>query len=49
VEEGSNPPRGDADVYVLRDEEAYLQTVEDGKPEIIVDPAGSRLVQVLVL
>jgi hypothetical protein len=38
VEEGSDPPRGDAYVYALRDEEAYLQTDEDEKPAIIAEP-----------
>jgi hypothetical protein len=40
VEEGSNTPRGDAYVYALRDEEAYLQTDEDEKPEIITEPGS---------
>jgi hypothetical protein len=38
VEEGSDQPRGDAYVYALSDEEAYLQTDEDEKPEIIAEP-----------
>jgi hypothetical protein len=38
VEQGSDPPRGDAYVYALRDEAAYLQTDEDEKPEIVAEP-----------
>jgi hypothetical protein len=38
VEQGSDPPRGDAYVYALRDEQAYLQTDEDEKPEIVAEP-----------
>jgi hypothetical protein len=38
VEEGSDQPHGDAYVYALSDEEAYLQTGEDEKPEIIAEP-----------
>jgi hypothetical protein len=38
VEAGSDQPRGDAYVYALSDEEAYLQTDEDEKPEIIAEP-----------
>jgi hypothetical protein len=45
VEEGSDQPRGDAFVYALKDEEAYLQTDEDEKPEIAEpspDPAWHK-------
>lgn len=38
MEEGSDPPRGDAYVYALREEAAYLETPEDEKPEIIAEP-----------
>jgi hypothetical protein len=38
VEEVSDPPRGDAYVYALREEAAYLQTDEDEKPELIPEP-----------
>jgi hypothetical protein len=38
VEAGSDQARGDAYVYALTDEEAYLQTNEDDKPEIIAEP-----------
>jgi hypothetical protein len=38
VEEGSDQPRGNAYVYALRDEEAYLRTEDDEKPEIIAEP-----------
>jgi hypothetical protein len=38
VEEGSDQPGGNAYVYALRDEEAYLQTDEDEKPEIVAEP-----------
>ena len=38
MEEGSDQPPGDAYVYAVRDEEAYLQTDEDEKPEIIAEP-----------
>jgi hypothetical protein len=48
VEEESDQPSSDAYVYTLRNEEAYLQTDEDEKPEIIAEPRTS-LVQVLVL
>jgi hypothetical protein len=36
--QGSDPPRGDAYVYALRDEQADLQTDEDDKPEIVAEP-----------
>jgi hypothetical protein len=36
VEQGSDPPRGDAYIYALRDETAYLHIDEDEKPEIVV-------------
>jgi hypothetical protein len=38
VEEGNDPPRGDAYVYTLREEEAYLQTDEDEKPASLAEP-----------
>jgi hypothetical protein len=38
VEQGRDPPPGDAYVYALRDEEAYLQTDEDEKPAIVAEP-----------
>jgi hypothetical protein len=38
VEAGSDQHPGDAYVYALRDEEAYLQTDEDEKPGIIAEP-----------
>jgi hypothetical protein len=38
VEEANDPPRGDAYVYALREEEAYLQTDEDEKPASIAEP-----------
>ena len=38
VEEGSDQPPGDAYVYAVRDEEAYLQIDEDEKPESIAEP-----------
>lgn len=38
MEEGSDPPRGDAYVYALREEAAYLETPEDEKLEIIAEP-----------
>ena len=38
MEEGSDPPHGDAYLYDLREEEAYLQTDEDEKPELIPEP-----------
>jgi hypothetical protein len=37
--EGGTEPRHDrTDVYALTDEEAYLQTGEDGKPAIVAEP-----------
>lgn len=36
MEQGSDPPRGDAYIYALRDETAYLHIDEDEKPEIVV-------------
>jgi hypothetical protein len=38
VEEGSDQPPSNAYFYALSDEEAYLQTDEDEKPEIIAEP-----------
>ena len=35
MEEGSDPPGGGAYVYALREEEAYLQTDQDEKAEVI--------------
>lgn len=37
MEEASDQPGGDAYVYALTDEEAYLQT-DDEKPAIIAEP-----------
>jgi hypothetical protein len=37
-EESDQQPGGNAYVYALRDEEAYLQTDEDEKPEIVAEP-----------
>ena len=38
MDQGSDPACGDAYVYALREETAYLQTDEDQKPEIIAEP-----------
>jgi hypothetical protein len=38
VDHGSDPACGDAYVYALQEEAAYLQTDEDPKPEIIAEP-----------
>jgi hypothetical protein len=38
MEEGTDQPRGDSYVYAVRDEEAFLQTDEDEKPETIAEP-----------
>jgi hypothetical protein len=38
VEEASGRPRGDAYVYALTDEAAYLQADDDEKPAIVVEP-----------
>jgi ClpX C4-type zinc finger len=38
VEEASDQPTGDAYVYALTDEPAYLQTDDDEKPTIIAEP-----------
>jgi hypothetical protein len=38
VEEASDQPSGDAYVYALTDEPAYLQTDDDEKPAIIAEP-----------
>jgi hypothetical protein len=38
MEEGTDQPRGDAYIYAVRDEEAFLQTDEDEKPETIAEP-----------
>jgi len=38
VEQASDQPGGDGYVYALTDEQAYLQTDEDEKPEIIAEP-----------
>jgi hypothetical protein len=38
VAEGSDQPAGDAYVYALREEAAYLQSDEDEKPEIVAEP-----------
>jgi hypothetical protein len=37
MEEGNDRPRGDAHLYSLSDEEAFLQA-EDEKPAIIAEP-----------
>jgi hypothetical protein len=37
MEHGSDPPRGDAYIYALRDETAYLHIDEDEKPEIVME------------
>jgi hypothetical protein len=39
VDEAGEQPRGDAYVYALTDEAAYLQTDDDEKPAIIAKPA----------
>jgi hypothetical protein len=38
VEQGNDPPRGDAYIYALSDEAAYLHTDTDEKPEIVAEP-----------
>jgi len=38
VESENDPIDGNGYVYALRDEEAYLQTDEDEKPEIMAEP-----------
>jgi hypothetical protein len=38
VEQAGDPPRGDAYIYALRDEAAYLHVDEDEKPEIVMEP-----------
>jgi hypothetical protein len=38
MEEENDQLRGDAYIYALRDEEAFLQTGEDEKPEINAEP-----------
>ena len=38
MEQASDQPGGDGYVYALTDEQAYLQTDEDEKPEIIAEP-----------
>jgi hypothetical protein len=38
VEEASEQAGGDANLYALRDEQAYLQTGDDEKPAIIARP-----------
>ena len=38
MESESDPTDGNGYVYALRDEEAYLQTDEDEKPEIMAEP-----------
>jgi len=42
VEAGSDQHPGDAYVYAFRDDEAYLQTDEDEKSEIIAEPRRTR-------
>ena len=38
MEEANDQPTGDAYVYALTDEPAYLQTDDDEKPTIIAEP-----------
>jgi ClpX C4-type zinc finger len=38
VEEASDQPGGDAHIYALTDEAAYLQTDDDEKPAVIAAP-----------
>jgi len=38
VEEASDQPGGDAHIYALTDEAAYLQTDDDEKPAVIAEP-----------
>ena len=42
MEEGSEQPRGDAFIYALRDEAAYLETGEDEKPAVVAEPLPDR-------
>ena len=38
MNEGSDQPGGNTYVYALKDEDAYLQTDDDEKPEIMPEP-----------
>jgi hypothetical protein len=38
MQEETTSPRGDAYIYALRDDEAFLQTDEDEKPKSIAEP-----------
>src|SRR5512132_4031674 len=38
MQEENDQPRGDAYIYALRDEQAFLQPDDDEKPEIIAEP-----------
>jgi hypothetical protein len=38
MQEENDQPRGDAYIYALRDEQAFLQSDDDEKPEIIAEP-----------
>jgi hypothetical protein len=40
--EGGEQPRGDAFIYALRDEAAYLETGEDEKPAVVAEPLPHR-------
>ena len=40
--EGGEQPRGDAFIYALRDEAAYLETGEDEKPAVVAEPLPDR-------
>ena len=42
MEEDSEQPRGDAFIYALRDEAAYLETGEDEKPAVVAEPLPDR-------
>ena len=42
MEQRSDQPGGDAYLYALRDEPAYLQTGDDEKPAIIAQPSPDR-------
>lgn len=38
MDQTSDPPRGDAYIYALRDEAAYLHTDKEDKPAIVPEP-----------
>jgi hypothetical protein len=42
VEEANDQPGGDAHIYALTDEAAYLQTDDDEKPAVIAEPLPDR-------